>query len=76
MITDRVLEIHANIRDTLRMQGVAVYFAIVDGSHQCCLSFDNRVLFEATNVDALHYVFKQWCDDESKAAVGRWMAPF
>ena len=77
MTTDNnVLEVHANIIETFRIQGVEVYFAIVGGSHQCCLAFDNRVLFEDTEVDALHGRLAAWCRDLDKNELGRFIAPF
>ncbi len=77
MITDnKVLEAHAHIIDTFDDQGVAVYFKIVDGSHQCCLAFDDRVLFEGSDIDALQLVFVQWCDELDKSELGKYIAPF
>jgi len=77
MITDnKVLEVHYRIIKILAEQGIDTLFAVVDGMHQCCLKFDNRVLFEDSNYIALPYVFKQWCDDFSTSAVGKRIMPF
>ena len=77
MTTDNnVLEVHSNIIEAFRTQGMEVYFAIVEGRHQCCLSFGNRVLFEDTEVDALHSRFATWCRDLNKSELGRFIAPF
>lgn len=71
-----VLEIYSNIIETFRTQGVAVYFAMAGGQHQCCLAFDNRVLFESTELDTLHGVFHEWCHNLDKSELGKYIAPF